>query len=191
MEEIVQNPEEVDSEGLQGRQCFLCLFSSWGPVRQPTGSALRDHSVACNVLLHWVQRAHTNAQMMICKSSYEVPFFRTALAFTFWGNCFWVARACVCVHAARTWIPNCERFQFSRAGSQMLCCFNAKYSPVTSLWGQEKGLIVIFSCLVPLGLRWNKGKSDSLPSKSSYPTGSLALSLALESEFIQKAQGSS
>lgn len=191
MEEIVQNPEEVDSEGMQGRQCLLCFFSSWGPVRQPTGSALRDHSVACNVLLHWVQRARTNAQMKICKSSYEVPFFRTALAFTFWGNCFWVARACVCVHVARTWIPNCERFQFSWAGSQMFCCFNAKYSPVTSLWGQEKGLIAICSCLVPLGLRWNKGKSDCLPSKSSYPTGSLALSLALESEFIQKAQGSS
>lgn len=119
------------------------------------------------------------------------PFFRTVLAFPFRGNCSWVARACICVHAAHTWIPNCERFPFSWAGSQMLSCFNANYSPVTSLWGQEKGLIALFSCLVPPGLRWNKGKSDSLPSKSSYPTGSLALSFALESEFIHKAQGSS
>lgn len=191
MEETVQNPEEVNSEGGQGRQCLLYFCRSWSPVRQPTDSAPRDHSVACNVLLHWTRRAHTNAQMTFCKSSYEVPFFRTALAFPFWGNCSWVACACVCVHAARTWMPNCEPFQFSWAGSQMLCCFNAKYSPVTSLWGQEKGLIAIFSSLVPPGLRWNKGKSDSLPSKSSYPTGSLALSLASESEFVQKAQGSS
>lgn len=65
----MQTPEEEDSEGVQGRQCLLCFFSSWGPVRQPTGSALRDHSVACNVLLHWMQRARTNAQMKICKSS--------------------------------------------------------------------------------------------------------------------------
>ena len=69
MEEIVQNPEEEDSEKVQGRQCLLCVLSSWGPVRQPTGSALRDHSVACNVLLRWMQKARTNAQMKICKSS--------------------------------------------------------------------------------------------------------------------------
>lgn len=154
MKETVQRPEEVNSEGAQGWQCFLC-FSSCGPC-QPA-NRLGTERPLCDL-----QCPFTFGGKNLHKCSNED--LQVQLRCVFLSSCAWLFLSeeiapelpeCVkvCTHARSHLHTSCERFQFSWAGSQIFCCFNAKYSPVTSLWGQEEGLIALFSCPVPLGLR--------------------------------------